>query len=268
MALEIRDLTKGIYFTLPESIWQGKAPFFQSFGFESAALAETQYRLFDRELRCDAPYSTVWKSVLEKIPKLAQLYSFGGFSPDNQLLLSIRPEFAERILKKSKTVELRRKFSTRWIGHRINLYASAPVMSLVGEARISGVVVNTPEAIWERFNNRMGCTRDEFNRYAEGADELYAIELDEIQPYRDRFPLAQISSLLQEDLVPPQSYITLENNKPWAKAISLAAYLHGCFKSTMSFAVELSSLADHRKKMPVQPINISHQQQTEFNLLM
>lgn len=252
MALEIHDLAKGIHFTLPESLWKQKGAFFQSFGFESAELAEAQYRLFDRELACAASFPTVWSSVLHKIPKLADLYAFGGFSSDNQLLMSVKPEFAEQIMTRKKTVELRRKFSTRWLNHRINIYATAPVMSLMGEARIAGVVANKPEVIWERFHDQIGCTREEFNAYAAGTEELYAIELDDVRPYRDRLSLVQISRWVNESLAPPQSYFTLEKNKPWAKAVSLAAYLHGCFKSTMSLAFD-GKLQRNKCVIPADP---------------
>lgn len=241
MALEIRDLAKHIHFTLPESLWDSKGSFFQSFGFSSAVFADDQYRLFDQELKCSANFPLVWQAVVEKIPKLAHLYSFGGFSPDNQLLFSVKPEFAEKIINRQKTVELRRKFSTRWLGQRINLYSSSPVMSLVGEARISGIVVKNPEEIWDRFHNQLGCTKEQFDSYAKNTNELYAIQLDDVQPYRDRMPLTQMEGLIKEDLVPPQSYCTLEKNKPWAKAVSLAAYLHGCFRSTLAFAMDMAS---------------------------
>jgi len=265
MALEIRDLARNIHFTLPESLWRQKGRFFESFGFRLVSTAETQYRLFDQELACSATFPAVWNSVLAKIPKLADLYAFGGFSPDNQLLMSVRPEFAEKILKRKKTVELRRKFSTRWTGHRINLYASAPVMSLVGEARISGVVVDKSEAIWNRFHDKVGCSRAEFDSYVAGSDEIYAIELDEVRPYRDCFPLVQISQLIKESLTPPQSYLTLEKNRPWAKAISLAAYLHGCFKSTLSFALEASPQRGGLSTSCLSRANIPLSQ-PEFNL--
>lgn len=47
--------------------------------------------------------------------------------------------------------------------------------------------------------------------------------------------------LVKEPLTPPQSYMTLERNKPWAKAVSLATYPHRCFKNTMSFALAAGS---------------------------
>jgi predicted transcriptional regulator len=250
MALEIRDLAKHVYFTLPESVWSRSGAFFQSFGFESTRVAEAQYRLFDRELACAASFRTVWGSLLTKIPKLAHLYECGGFTPDSQLLMSVKPEFADRIMSGKKRVELRRKFSTRWIGHRINIYASAPVMSMVGEARICRIVVKKPELIWDEFQDVIGCDRVEFDAYSAGAEELYAIELEDVRPYRERVPLVQLEHLLDEDLTPPQSYVTLEKNRPWAKAVSITAYLHGCFKSTMSFGIDVTSFARARRAVP------------------
>lgn len=267
MALEIRDLAKSVHFTLPESVWRERASFFTSFGFSSAETAETQYRLFDKELQCTGPFISVWRSVLEKLPKLADTYALGGFSPDNQLLLSVEPEFAHKILQKTKRVEIRRKFSTRWLGHRLNLYASAPVMSLVGEARISGILRGRPEQIWERFQGDIGCSRAEFDAYTKAAEEIYAIELDEVKPYRDRMPLAHICHLLREDLTPPQSYLTLEKSKPWAKAVTLAAYLHGCFKSTLSFALDADVFQSETRQSKKATCRLPPVQ-TEFNSLV
>jgi predicted transcriptional regulator len=178
--------------------------------------------------------------------------------------MSVKPEFAERIMSRKKTVELRRKFSTRWVGHRINIYASAPVMSLMGEARIAGVVMNKPEQIWERFHDQIGCSRKEFEAYVAGTDEVYAIELDEVRAYRDRLHLVQVSRWVNEHLVPPQSYVTLEKNKPWAQAVSIAAYLHGCFKSTMSLALDVSSLTHRKISPPDSPSSVPRLSQPEL----
>ena len=109
--------------------------------------------------------------------------------------------------------------------------------------------MKAPELIWDEFQDRLGCTCQEFDEYAAGASEVYALELDEIRPYRDRFPLVQMSHLIREELTPPQSYVTLEKNRPWAKAVSVAAYLHGCFKSTMSLALDVGGLSAARRSV-------------------
>jgi len=234
MVLEIRDFAKEVHFTLPQTLWNTKRNFFQSFAFDAATKAQRQYRLFDEELHASAPFTTVWDAASKKLNKISQQLEIGGFSLDTQLLLTIRPVFAERILSGKKSIEVRRRFSTKWLGHRINIYASAPLMSLVGQATVDRIVCAKPQEIWERFHQELGCTITEFKDYTSGADEVYAIELNDVRPFRSPISLIQISHLLNEDLRPPQSYCTLESNGKWAKGISLAAYLHGSFRTSLA----------------------------------
>ncbi len=229
MANEVRDLAKSIYFTLPESLWESKKEFFRSFHFLERTKAANQYRLFDEELQCRASFRDVWQRVAEKLPKILELYSPSETSPADDLLFSVRPEYVNPILQGKKRIELRRKFSTKWLGHVINLYASGPVMRLVGQARVSRIVVKTPELIWLEFKDQIGCARKEFDRYTASAGEIYALELDEVTGFRVSVSRSDASLLLKEPLVPPQSYCTLEKNKAWAKAVSLAALLQGTF---------------------------------------
>ncbi len=131
-----------------------------------------------------------------------------------------------------KRAEIRRKFSTKWAGQKVSLYASSPSNALVGEAMIDRVVVGEPERIWAEFNSETDCTKEEFDKYTESAKEIYAIVFHEVLPYKEKIFLTQVSHLLNKDLTPPQSYCTLENNKPWVEAVSIAALLHGSFRIT------------------------------------
>ena len=232
MALEVRKNADEIHFTLPEGLWENKKAFFQSFGFKEAILAGTQYRLFEKELRCSAPFSEVWAVVLKKLPKIADIFSVGGYSMDNRLLLSIQPKNAERILDRKKKVEIRKRFARKWKGHKVSLYSSRPIRSLVGEALIEEVVSGAPNDIWERFNVCIGCNKNEYDEYTNSAKEVYAIVLEDIKPYQIPIPISQVSHILNKDLKPPQSYYTLKKNEPWADAISIAALLYGSFKNT------------------------------------
>ena len=155
----------------------------------------------------------------------------GEYSMKNELVLSIKPEFVKTILTGEKRVEIRRKFRKKWIGHRISLYASAPIRALVGEALIKNVVKGKPENIWRNLNFELGCSKEDFDNYTAGADQVYAIILSEVRPYRENLPISQISHLInKEELKPPQSYLAIENSKPWSKAISVASLLHGSFR--------------------------------------
>jgi predicted transcriptional regulator len=227
MALEVKGLAKEIYFTLPESLWTDKANFFRSFNFLEAAKADQQYRFFEEELQSSASFSEVWKGVLTKLPKLFNSFCVGGHRVGSDLVLSIKADFAERIMRGEKSVEIRRKFSKKWIGHHANIYASAPTGGLVGEARIANVTVGKPDTIWKKYSSAIGCSFEGFRQYTLDASEVYALELDQIKSYRSPVMLTYASNLIGEELVPPQSYCTIENGKPWAKAVSVVALLHG-----------------------------------------
>src|SRR3990170_1529253 len=106
MTFELRQVAERIHFTLPESVWAAKQPFFQSFGFSDPVQSARQYRLFDNELTCSAPFGDVWRHTLDKLPKLSELFSIGSYSMNNRLLMSVKPQFAERIVSGQKRIEL------------------------------------------------------------------------------------------------------------------------------------------------------------------
>ncbi|MFC1562844.1 hypothetical protein ACFL4Z_02195 [candidate division KSB1 bacterium] len=233
MALEVRNMAEEIHFTLPKSLWDEKKKFFQSFRFHDAIKAGTQYRIFDMELRCSSSFSDVWKAVLDKLSKIAEIFSAGGYSLGNNLVISFRPEYTKKILNGEKKVEIRRKFATKWKGHRISLYSSSPIQSLVGEAIIDNVIIGEPDYIWEKFNSDICGTKEEFDKYVASKNEIYAIILDDVRPFKLEIPRSQVSHLLNQDLKPPQSYCSLKNNKPWAEAVSIAALLQANFRNTI-----------------------------------
>jgi predicted transcriptional regulator len=230
MTLETRHLAKEIHFTLPESLWQSKMKFFESFGFAQAAKAQRQYRNGESELVCSASHHLVRVAALERLPFLARKFSVSGYQLGGDLLVSMKPKYAEQILSGSKLVEIRKKFSGKWVGCKAILYSSSPQKALVGEATVRSVTSGTPADIWSRFNATVGCTFDEFSAYVGSAKQVSAIELDAVFPYKEPISLAQISHLLGEDLRPPQSYCNLkldDKQSAWAKAVTATSVLHG-----------------------------------------
>jgi predicted transcriptional regulator len=167
---------------------------------------------------------------MEKLPNLMKIFSVAGYSIDNALLLSVKPGYAENIIRNKKTIEVRRKFSEKWVGQKLSVYASKPLAALVGEATVESVVAGTPADIWSRFGWGMQCSREEFDGYVGCSEKIFAITLGNAVPYASPVPLAQVTQILGNDLAPPQSYISLENNQGWACAVSVAAFLHGSFR--------------------------------------
>lgn len=231
MGLEVRGLAKEVHFTLPEGVWAKEDKFFKSFGFSKPVKAGHQYRLFEDELRCSSPFDRVWKATLEKLPKIARAFFMNGHSLDSKLLMSIRAEHARKVLSGTKKVEIRRRFSKKWTGSKVSIYASGRERCLVGEVSISKVVVGEPESIWERFHEELGCTKAEFDKYTRPLKEIYAIVLEDAIPYRKSISLQEVSNLTQKKLRPTQSYYNLSKNTNWAEAVSMSALLQGTFSS-------------------------------------
>jgi predicted transcriptional regulator len=128
------------------------------------------------------------------------------------LLLSLRPRFAEAILDRSKTVELRRTRIAAPAGTQLILYASAPIMAVVGVATLTGRDTDTPARIWRRHRRNLGLSRAEFDQYIEGADLATAVVVDNATRLQDVHTLAYLRS--QTGFHPPQSFRYLSSKDP------------------------------------------------------
>src|ERR1017187_1699786 len=226
MAFDVYKFAKEIHFTLPESLWVEKKKFFNSFGFENAIKSETQYRLFDEELKCSAPSEKVWRSVLEILPKLIK-NNYSEFDIINGLVMSIQPAFCNKILNGDKVVEIRRKFNKKWVGSRVTLYSSHPTKAIVGNASIEKIDEDSPENIWMKYGSLIGCTKSEFDNYTSLTSKVFALTLNDVKPYISPIYLSLISNYIEKEIKAPQSYQKISSDKHWAEAVSLAELMHG-----------------------------------------
>ena len=70
-----------------------------------------------------------------------------------KILLSIKPEFVERIMDGSKIYEFRKRKCSKDI-NGIIIYSTAPVKKVVAEAEVSGILEGTPEQVWEKTKSQ------------------------------------------------------------------------------------------------------------------
>ncbi|MFC8045122.1 hypothetical protein [Nocardia sp. NPDC057353] len=128
------------------------------------------------------------------------------------LLLSLRPRFAEAILDGSKTVELRRTRVSAPSGTLLVLYASSPVMAVVGVATLADRDTASPSAIWRRHRHHIGLSHAEFTDYFEGTEQATAISV--IAPHSLPSPLTLGQLRAHSAFQPPQSYRYLAATDP------------------------------------------------------
>lgn len=227
IALHSERSTGEIYFTIPESVWEEQRKFFFKFGFRCHGQATRQYRLFDKELYCSASLEAFSRIALKRMGNLSQEINLGNFELAPTLLLSIQPKFAESIMKGVKRTEIRRRFSKRWKGHRVAIYATYPVQAVVGEATINTVDVASPKTIWERYATDIGCELAEFSAYCEGSATVSAIQLGDVVRFATPLNRSSVTSMFGENIRPPQSYLLLRKAQPWSEAISIASAVGG-----------------------------------------
>lgn len=103
--------------------------------------------------------------------------------PSRDVILSIRPVHAEKILDGSKTVELPRRFTGGVRPGTIALiYSTSPRSALTGSARIKEVQRLAVPELWERHCSAACLQKGEFEDYFSGLASGYAIVLASPQP--------------------------------------------------------------------------------------
>jgi predicted transcriptional regulator len=121
------------------------------------------------------------------------------------VLMSIRPLYASKILDGHKTVELRRKFpEVRAIGATAIIYSSSPVSAIVGRARIKHVIKLPVARIWKEHGASACISKSEFDAYFAGLRDGFAIVLEGVQSLKEQFKAIDLEA--QFGIVPPQSY--------------------------------------------------------------
>jgi predicted transcriptional regulator len=123
------------------------------------------------------------------------------------VLLSIRPHFAERIFDGSKKYEYRRTIFSRADVQKVIVYASSPVKKIVGEFRIAEIIWDKPEFLWLKTCGSAGINRDFFLQYFTGKDKGYAINIKHSKRYEA--PVNPWDVL--PDFTPPQSFMYIDS---------------------------------------------------------
>ncbi|WP_421850883.1 ASCH domain-containing protein [Novosphingobium sp.] len=99
----------------------------------------------------------------------------------DDVLISIRPRFADAIFNGAKTVEIRRKIPPMKLGSRLWIYVTKPVGEVRGIAWIADIIEGDHEAVWDACGSRTGLARADFNRYLHGSAKAYGLVLRDVE---------------------------------------------------------------------------------------
>ena len=98
------------------------------------------------------------------------------------ILLSINPEYVEKIMNGSKKFEYRKRECKRKID-RIVIYSTAPVKKIIGEAEVEKVLVDSLEKIWKITKDFSGIDKIFFDSYYRDKDYAVVYQLKNIIEY-------------------------------------------------------------------------------------
>ena len=121
-----------------------------------------------------------------------------------KVLLSIKPEFANKIFNGTKKYEFRRSIFKKKGVKTVVVYASSPIQKIIGEFEIETIIKEEINKLWNLTKDFAGISEDYFFEYFSNKNDGFAIKIKKPKKYEK--PLS-----IKEDFgaAPPQSFMYL-----------------------------------------------------------
>lgn len=119
-----------------------------------------------------------------------------------KVVLSIKPEFANKIFDGTKKYEFRRTIFKNPDVKKVVVYASSPVQKVIGEFEIEQILKYDLATLWSLTQEFSGISSEYFFQYFGEKKQGFAIKIKKTRRYRN-------PKCLKEDfnLFPPQSFV-------------------------------------------------------------
>ena len=135
------------------------------------------------------------------------------------MLISIKPEFAEKIFNGEKSIELRKATPSVEPGDVVIVYCTLPVKAVIGYCRVEKIIKMTPQQLWIEHQSRLGIDEKRFQEYYKNVGVAVGISLKEICRLDDDISLDTIKEKFPR-FSPPQTF-RYYDNKVLEKYINL-----------------------------------------------
>lgn len=117
------------------------------------------------------------------------------------VILSIRPEYCEKIGNGTKKYEFRRRAFKRSV-NLVYMYSTSPVNKIVGSFSVESIIRDHPESLWQTCKEFSGIEEEEFFGYFGTCEEGIAIKIKEVT----MFEPMDLNTVFP-GFWPPQSYV-------------------------------------------------------------
>ena len=119
-------------------------------------------------------------------------------------LLSIKPEYVEKIFSDEKLYEYRKVIFKKNV-EKVVVYSTMPVGMIVGEFDIDSVIIDCPTELWNQTKSSSGVEETFFQKYFQGKEKGYAIKIGNKKKYNQPINPKEFF----DSFVAPQSFIYL-----------------------------------------------------------
>lgn len=119
-----------------------------------------------------------------------------------KVLLSIKPEYVEKIFAGNKRFEFRKAIFKNEEVKKVVIYATLPVGRVVGEFEVDGYIAGEPIDVWKLTQGSAGISEEFFHEYFLGRQKAFAIKIGKVRKYKRPKHLHEI----EDGCVAPQSY--------------------------------------------------------------
>ncbi|MCQ2361312.1 MAG: ASCH domain-containing protein [Paludibacteraceae bacterium] len=122
-----------------------------------------------------------------------------------KVLLSIKPEFANKIFDGSKKFEFRKSVFKNPSVDTVVVYASSPVQKVIGEFKVSEIITDDVERLWQKTAQYSGISKMFYDEYFSQKREANAIAVGRKTKYSEPLSLSDFGIKY-----PPQSYMYIQ----------------------------------------------------------
>ncbi|MCQ2336568.1 MAG: ASCH domain-containing protein [Paludibacteraceae bacterium] len=122
-----------------------------------------------------------------------------------KVLLSIKPEFANKIFDGSKKFEFRKSVFKNPSVDTVVVYASSPVQKVIGEFKISKIMTDDVECLWQKTALFSGISKMFYDEYFSHKKEANAIAVGRMTKYSEPLSLSDFGIKY-----PPQSFMYIQ----------------------------------------------------------
>lgn len=119
----------------------------------------------------------------------------------DSILISIHPEYVDKILSGEKRFEFRKKVPATGL-KRMVIYSTSPVMKVVAVAEVEATISESPDRVWRKTRQASGITKEFFQEYFGTREIAHALVIGRVKRLKNPISLKSLCS----SLVAPQSY--------------------------------------------------------------